>query len=661
MKPLSEKWLRVRIAFLLCLFSLFFLIVVGRAYQLQVLQSQRLAVLAERQHQRVVPLVPKRGILYDRKREALAISMDVDSVFAQPGKVENLPEAAKKIAPVLGKKPEAVLKKLKEEKPFVWLERGITAEQRAAIEKHDLEGVGFLKEAKRFYPQREVGSHVIGFAGLDSQGLEGIELGYDEFLKGEPGYILIAKDALGRPISPEAPGVRQSQEGCEVVLTLDRNIQYIVEKELTKAVRDASARGGMAVVMNPKTGEILAMAAQPSFDPNRFSAYPAHLLKNRNLTDAFEPGSTFKTFLLAAALEEGVASPKDVFFCENGSYTVGGRIIHDDTHKYGWLSLSEIIKVSSNIGVSKVGKKLGRGKYHQYLKSFGFGSKTGVDLPGEVSGFLAGTQHWSEVGLANISFGQGISVTALQLTNALAAIANGGALMRPYVVKAVLDHEGTVLKENRPKAIRQVISPETARTVAMILKTVTEEGGTGKAASVPGFEVAGKTGTAQKALPNGKGYSDKRIGSFFGFAPTGNPQAVITVIIDEPERIRYGSVVAAPAFKAIAEQILPYLGAYPKGTTYLLADSKEKGIPVPIAESRPAETASQAARGDLGEAPGVMPDFSGKSIRQVLQAAQRLGLELNYVGSGKAVAQTPPPGQILQGEMRGVVRFQPSL
>ncbi len=660
MKPLSEKWLRVRIAFLLCLFSLLFLIVVGRAYQLQVLQSQKLIVLAERQHQRVVPLVPKRGILYDRKREELAISMDVDSVFAQPGKMENLAEAARKIAPVLGKKPEAVLKKLKEEKPFVWIERGITAEQRAAIEKHNLEGVDFLKEAKRFYPQREVGAQVIGFAGLDSQGLEGIELGYDEFLKGEPGYILIAKDALGRPISPEAPGMRQSQEGREAVLTLDRNIQYIVEKELKKAVQAASAKGGMAIVMNPKTGEILAMAGQPSFDPNRFSAYPAHLLKNRNITDVFEPGSTFKLFLLAAALEEGVTSPKDVFFCENGTYTVGGRVIHD-THKYGWLSLSEIIKVSSNIGASKVGKKLGRGKYHHYLKTFGFGSKTGIDLPGEISGFLPAPQHWSEVGLANISFGQGVSLTALQLTNALAAIANGGTLMRPYVVKAVLDHEGTVLKENRPKAIRQVISPETARTVAAILKTVTEEGGTGKAASVSGYEVAGKTGTAQKALPNGKGYSDKRIGSFFGFAPAGNPQAVITVIIDEPEGIRYGGVVAAPAFKAMAEQILPYLGAYPKGTTYLLADSKEKGIPAAAAQSRPFETPVPAAREDLSEAPGVMPDFSGKSIRQVLQTAQRLGLELKYVGSGKAVAQTPPPGQVLQGEMRGMVRFQPSL
>ena len=660
MKPLSEKWLRIRIAFLLCLFSFLFLVVFGRAYQLQVLQSHKLTGLAERQHQRVVPLVPKRGILYDRKREELAISMDVDSVFAQPGKMENLTGAARKIAPVLGKKPEAVLKKLKEEKPFVWLERGITAEQRLAIEKLNIEGVDFLKEAKRFYPQREVGSHVIGFAGLDSQGLEGIELGYDEFIKGDPGYILIAKDALGRPISPESPGVRQSQEGCEILLTLDRNIQYITEKELKKAVQGASAKGGMAVVMNPKTGEILAMAAHPSFDPNRFSTYPAHLLKNRNITDTFEPGSTFKPFLLAAVLEEGVASLKDVFFCENGTYTVGGRIIHD-VHKYGWLSLGEIIKVSSNIGASKVGKKLGKGRYHSYLKSFGFGSKTGIDLPGETTGFLSAPQQWSEVGLANISFGQGVSLTTLQLTNALAAIANGGSLMRPYVVKAVMDQAGNVLKENRPKVLRRVLSVETARNVALVLKTVTEEGGTGKSAGVPGYEVAGKTGTAQKALANGRGYSDRRIGSFIGFAPATNPQVVISVIIDEPEGIRYGGVVAAPAFKAIAEQVLPYLGAYPKGTTYLVAESRDKAVPASLAALRAPAAVGQMRGEDFAETQGVMPDFSGKSIRQVVQTAQRLGLELKFVGSGKAVAQTPPPGHIFQGETRGVVRFQPSL
>ena len=312
MKQPPQTWVRFRITLLLCLFSCLFLVVWGRAYQLQVLQSRWLAAMAERQSQRMVQLIPKRGIVYDRKKEELAISVEVDSVFAQPGKVENAREVAQKIGPILGKKPAALLGKLKGEEPFVWLQRGITPEQRKAIDQHDFKGVDFLKETKRFYPQGELGVHVIGFAGLDAKGLEGVELGYDEFIRGEPGYMIISKDALGRAISPRSPSVGQSLDGCEVILTIEKNIQYLVEKELKKAVQASSAKGGLAVVMNPKTGEILAMAAQPSFDPNRASEAPPGVRKNRTLTDSFEPGSTFKTFLLAAALEEQVASPKEI-------------------------------------------------------------------------------------------------------------------------------------------------------------------------------------------------------------------------------------------------------------------------------------------------------------------------------------------------------------
>ena len=655
MKPTLKPWLRFRITLLLCLFSFLFLVVFARAYQLQVLQGNRLAALAERQYQRVVPLVPKRGILYDRKREEMAISMEVDSVFAQPGKVVNLSEAAKRIGPILGKQPEALLKKMKEDRPFVWLERGITPEQRAAVERLNMDGVDFLKEAKRFYPQGEMACHVIGFAGVDSKGLEGVELGHDEFIRGEPGYILISKDGLGRAISPEKVAFHQSAEGCEIILTIDKNIQYVAERELKKAVQSAAAKGGLAIVMNPRTGEVLALAIQPSFDLNHFSSFPPHLWKNRTVTDTFEPGSTLKAFLLAVALEERAAGVGDVFFCENGAYPVGGKVIHD-THCYGWLSLGEVIKVSSNIGAGKVGQKLGKEKFYRGLKSFGFGLRTGVDLPGEVSGFLPAPQHWSDLGLANISFGQGISTTALQLTAAFAAIANGGVLMKPYVVKAVLERQGNVLRENRPSAMRRVISPETARVVSSILKTVMEEGGTGKTASLSGYEAAGKTGTAQKALPEGRGYSDKRMGSFIGFAPVENPQVVISVIIDEPTGISYGGVVATPAFKGIAEQVLPYMGAYPKGVTYLakagapnLRDDKDSAafrLPLPGKSS------------EVAEEPGIMPDFSGKSIRQVVQMARRLGLELKLEGSGRAIAQSPAPGQILQGNSKGIVRFQ---
>ena len=655
MKPLSQTWLRFRITLLLCLFSFLFLVIFGRAYQLQVVQSKRLAAMADRQSHQIVQLVPKRGILYDRKKEEMAISVEVDSVFAQPRKVHDLKEVAQKIGPILGKRPGALWSVMKPEETFVWLQRGITPEQRAAVEKYKFPGVDFLKETKRFYPQGEVGVHVIGFAGLDAQGLEGVELGYDEFIRGEPGFMLISKDALGRTITPQSLPFRNSYHGCEIILTIDKNIQYIVEKELKRATQACSAKGGMAVVMNPRTGEILAMAVEPSFDPNHFSSAPPQVRKNRAITDTFEPGSTLKAFLLATALEEQVASPKEMFFCEDGSYLVGGKVIHD-VHKYGWLSLGDIIKVSSNIGASKVGRKLGKNKLYRYLKNFGFGGKTGVDLPGEVSGFLAAPRYWSEVGLANISFGQGVSSTALQLTAALAAVANGGVLMRPYVVKAVLEPNGNVLKENRPKALRRVISQETASTVTQILKTVMEEGGTGRTARLSGYESAGKTGTAQKALPNGRGYSDKRVGSFIGFAPADNPQLVITVIVDEPQGSSYGGVVAAPAFKAVAEQVLPYTGVYPKGVTYLTKVGPSR---LPAEEPPMPPSSVQPVSLGISEEPGVMPDFSGKSLRQVVLTAQRLGLDLKLVGSGRAVSQNPPPGQVLQGQNRGVVKFEP--
>jgi cell division protein FtsI (penicillin-binding protein 3) len=646
---------RTRIVLLLCIFSCLFLVVFGRAYQLQVIQSEWLAPMAARQSERIVQLIPKRGILYDRKKEEMAISVEVDSVFAQPGKVQDLRAVAQKIGPVLGKRPAAILGKLKERESFVWLQRGITPEQRAAIEKYDFKGIDFLKESKRFYPQRELGVHVIGFAGVDAKGLEGVELEYDEFIRGEPGYMIISRDALGRSITPQSISYRQSLDGCEVILTIDKNIQYIVEKELKKAVQAWSAKGGIAVVMSPKTGEILALALQPTFDPNHASKSSQEVRRNRAIADTFEPGSTFKVFSLAAALEERVASPREMFFCENGSYLVGGKTIHD-AHKHGWLSMTDIIKVSSNIGASKVGRKVGKNRLYRYLKSFGFGAKTGVDLPGEVPGVLTTPRTWSEVGLANISFGQGVSVTALQLTSALAALANGGVLMKPYVVKAVLEPNGGVLKENQPRVVRRVVSPETTGTVVRILKTVMDEGGTGRAARLSDYEAAGKTGTAQKALPNGRGYSEKRVGSFFGFAPLDNPQVAILVVIDEPQGNSFGGVVAAPAFKAVAEQVLPSMGVYPRGVTYLakagsarMTRRKENISPAPAHRSPVA----------LAEEPGVMPDFAGKTMRQVMLTAQRLGLDLKLVGSGKAISQTPPPGQVLQGQTRGVVKFSP--
>ena len=644
-------------ALLVGLFSCLFVVVFARAYQLQILQSNKLASLAERQYQRVVPLVPKRGIVYDRKREEMAISVEVDSVFAQPPKITEARRTAVRLSPLLKKPGSALYRKIKEDKPFVWLERGLTAEQRTRIEDLEIPGIGFLKENKRFYPQGKVGAHVIGFAGLDFKGLEGVELAYDEFIRGEPGYMIIARDGLGRTLTSKNPQFSHSIEGCEIVMTIDKNIQYIVEKELQKAVEASSAKGGMAVVMNPRTGEVLAMAVHPPFDLNHFSSSPAQVRRNRTITDAFEPGSTFKIFLLAAALEEGTASPKEIFFCENGSYTVGGKVIHD-VHKYNWLSLKDIIKVSSNIGAAKVGRKLGKTKFHRTLRDFGFRAKTGIDLPGEVSGVLPRPQDWSEVGLANISFGQGVAVTPLQLTVALAAIANDGVLMRPYVVKSVQERGGQTIRENHPRPVRRVISPETAQMVRRILKTVLEEGGTGTGARIEGYEVAGKTGTAQKPAVATRGYSDKRMASFIGLAPVENPQVVLSVLLDEPQGVSYGGVVAAPAFRAMGEQILPYMGIYPKGVTFL---ARAGSAISPEGRSRGDDSRTMPPFQALHASPGRMPDFSGQSLRQVLLAAQTLGLDLTLQGSGKAISQNPEAGQMIQKDQKGWVKFQPTL
>jgi cell division protein FtsI (penicillin-binding protein 3) len=657
MKPLPQPWLRFRMALLVGIFSCLFVVVFARAYQFQILESKKLASLAEKQYQRMVALVPKRGIVYDRKREEMAISVEVDSVFAQPPKIAEARKTAVRLSPLLQRPGSVLYRKMKEDKPFVWLERGITAEQRARIEALEISGIGFLKENKRFYPQGKVGAHVIGFAGLDSKGLEGLELAYDEFIRGEPGYMIIAKDGLGRTLTPKNPQFSRSMEGCEIIMTIDKNIQYIVEKELQKAVEASSAKGGMAVVMNPRTGEVLAMAVHPPFDLNHFSTSPANVRRNRTITDAFEPGSTFKIFLLAAALEEGVTSPKEIFFCENGSYMVGGKVIHD-AQKHKWLSLKDIIKVSSNIGAAKVGRKLGKTKFHRYLSAFGFGARTGIDLPGEVSGSVPAPQDWSEVGLANISFGQGISVTPLQLTVALAAIAHDGVLMRPYVVKAVQERGGQTIRENHPRALRRVISPRTAQAVRGILKTVLEEGGTGTAARIAGYEVAGKTGTAQKASATTRGYSDKRIASFIGMAPVENPQFVLTVLLDEPKGVSYGGVVAAPAFRAMGEQILPYIGVYPKGVTFL---ARAGSVKPPEGKWLGDDSQTVLPTQSLSSEPGRMPDFSGQSLRQVVLAAQRLGLDLALRGSGKAISQNPEPGRMIRKDQKGWVKFQPTL
>jgi cell division protein FtsI (penicillin-binding protein 3) len=400
----------------------------------------------------------------------------------------------------------------------------------------------------------------------------------------------------------------------------------------------------MAIAMDPMTGKILAMVSYPTFNPNQFIQYRSKSWRNGTVSDVFEPGSLFKVFLAAAALEERVVRPSDSFFCENGSYTVYDRTIHD-TSKYGWLTFQQIIKFSSNIGASKVGEKMGRERLYRYISAFGFGEKTGINLPGEGKGILRHPRYWPPVALDTISFGQGISVTGIQLVTALSAIANGGFLMKPHVVEKIMNEKGGVVQSFQPETIRKVVSGETAKKVTMLLKGTTEKGGTGEGAVPAGYEVAGKTGTAQKVDSLLGGYSENRyISGFMGFAPADEPKIALLVIIDEPQGGHYGGVVAAPIFKAIMEKVLPSLHVVPNGTMIV----KNELDSAPRKEAAGTQPLIDGIKVGKGAGTIVMPDLSGLSMRNALTRMEGRGLIIKVSGNGKVVEQAPRPGTVIE-------------
>ncbi|GFO62861.1 transpeptidase family protein [Geomonas paludis] len=648
-----EKWARVRMRFVALLFVGFFIAASGRAFYLQVLDNDKLVKIAEKQHQKSIPLTPSRGGIYDRNNAPFAVSIEMDSCYAETRNMENVSEAAAQLAPALGCSKEELEAKLKAARNFVWLARRMPPEQAKRVKALDLEGVGFVKESRRFYPNSQVAAHVIGFTGLDPSGLEGVEKKYDNIILGNTGYLVTERDALGRDIAlKKGSEGKAGSKGSNVVLTLDKNIQYIAEKELTKTIEKNGAKAGIAIVMEPDTGRVLAMANYPSFNPNNVKELTPGSIRNRAIADSFEPGSTFKIFLVAAALEAGVIRPGDSFNCENGSCNMYGRTIHD-THKYGALTVPQVLKYSSNIGAAKIGQRLGPQRLFTALTGFGFGERSSIDLPGEVAGMLRPQEKWYGIDLATISFGQGVTATALQLTAAVSAVANGGNLMKPYLVDRIVDDEGVVLQQFGPQLKRRVISPETAKTVAHMLEGVVGEGGTGTGAAVDGYRVAGKTGTAQKV--EGRSYSaSKRIGSFVGFVPVEKPRLAIMVMVDEPTANVYGGVVAAPAFSAIAQQTLCYLNVPPDKSI------KKKQAPAPEKVTPQAEQAVVEGGTVEGADAGAMPNFRGMSMRQVLRVMEQRGLNVKLQGSGRAVEQNPPPGARITTQDQVWVRFVPS-
>ena len=505
--------------------------------------------------------------------EKLQLSIDVVSVGVHPKKVKDVRTTIKALSDIFHIDRRELINNLYSTKPFVWIKRQITPKEAKMLADLNLPGIVLKSEYSRFYPNKFLGAQVVGFCGLDGKGIEGVEYYYNAELQGTEDRIKVVKDALGRRFESEKTTVSDS-DGNNLVLTIDGAIQHITEKALAEAVVGFSGKSGMAIVMDPKTGGILALAHYPSYNPNAFREYSKGELRNRALTDPFEPGSTMKIFSVAAAIESGIFKPTSIFNCENGSYKVGTNVVHD-THSYGMLTVQEIVKYSSNIGAVKVGQGIGAEILYKNLRNFGFGEKTGIDCAGETSGALAPYNKWRKIDAGTIAFGQGISVSAIQLITATAAIANGGILMKPHLVQAVIDGNGRVIKKIEPTPVRRAISTETARAIRQMMKEVITTGGTGVNAALEGYAVCGKTGTAQKVI-NGSYAKGKYVSSFIGFVPADYPEAVILVIVDEPQKRYYGGTVAAPAFKRIALETLGYLNISPQNVPNRLTVSLEK-------------------------------------------------------------------------------------
>jgi cell division protein FtsI (penicillin-binding protein 3) len=648
MKGQTTKHFKIRALIVFAFFILCFGFIAVRAYHMQVLErGKSLAVAQNQYYARRINLASHRGTIYDSKERELAVSMMVNSLYAQPDKIDNEGAVATKLAPILGKDADEISALLSSSKPFVWLQRKITPIQQERVEALHLAGVDFIPESRRFYPNFELGSHIIGFVGMDSQGLEGLEATYEKYLKTANKYVVLERDALGRWIYiPEREkGVNASYD---LHLTIDLRIQYIAERELRKEVMEQKAAGGMAVVMEPATGKILAMAVYPSFNPNLFEEYSPARWRNRAVTDSFEPGSLMKVFLLAAALREGTTKENDVIFCENGARARQGHTIHDMS-PHGGLSVRDIIRYSSNIGSYKVGKKLGAERYYRYLDAFGFTETTGIDLLGEDAGKTRPASSWSPIDLAIISFGQGISVTCLQLITALSSIANGGNLMKPYVVERITDEEGKTIAEFSPQVRRRVLSPEICQRITSVMTEVVTSG-TGRRAQISGYEVAGKTATAQKVdLTTGTYAKDKTIASFMGFLPAAAPRVAILVVIDEPKQSQYGGATATPCFKKIAEELMRYMGVPPTGEGF------NKKL---ILAQFPQIKKQQKSQGKTVSRVG-MPDLRGLTMRKALARLEGEKVQIKLAGSGLLVAQRPNPGDALKEGSEVFLRFSP--
>jgi cell division protein FtsI/penicillin-binding protein 2 len=572
MKKINNRGVRIYLPFVMLFVG--FGIIQFRLYQLQIVEHEKYSSLAREKQIRIVNVLPQRGIIYDRNLKPLAVNVVSYSLYASPRMISHPEKVAEKLAPLLGLEKEVILTALKKDRVFVWLKRKLSLKIREKIIKLGFKGLGFIEEKKRFYPERELASHLLGWVGIDNQGLAGVEYYYEEKLQGKKGKILLRRDALGYPIPFTQTVLKKVIPGKSIVLTIDTKIQSIVEQELSRALGETGATSAEAIFMDPWSGEILALVNKPDYDPNSFRDYSSFERKNRIVQSLYEPGSTFKVVTSAALLEEGLVDPEERIYC-SASIQFGNHTIYDWKEFNRKMDFTEIVYNSSDVGIIKLAQRMDKSTFYRYIINFGFGRKTGIDLPGETRGIVKPTREWYLTDFPCISMGQGIAVTPLQMVVALSAAINDGNLLQPYVVKKVLNLKGEVIRENKPRIIKRVISPQTSEKLREILGKVVEKG-TGKKSKVRGYSIGGKTGTAQIPSSEIRGYlEDRYIASFMGFAPVGNPEIAGIVVIKEPAGAYWGGEVAAPVFGNILSRILPLLGVLPEKELWVRSERNE--------------------------------------------------------------------------------------
>lgn len=640
----------------LVLFHLFlatgFFVILIRSVSLMLTDNESLRMMAVRQYRVAVQKETIRGRILDRKGGELAISVPAWSLYADPRYLKDAKLAAASLSRILGLPPGALYRRLHAKSRFVWIKRKIDSNTMEKVNELQLEGIYSLKENIRFYPHGELAGNILGAVGVDSQALGGIEMAYDSYLMMEPETGLFLKDARGKSyLAADSDSFSDPvRDKGDVYLTLDKGIQFFAEAALKKAVQKARAKGGVAMVMDPATGDILAMANEPSLNPNQFRKASFKNWRNRAVTDLYEPGSTFKVIFAAALLESNVVKEDDVFDCEEGSLVLPSGHVISDHSPYGKLTMAQVIKVSSNIGAYKMARLLTREGMYRWVREFGFGSKLGLDFPGEAKGIVRPYEEWGMTDEATIAFGQGIGVTPLQMLSAFGLIANGGIQMRPHLVEKVVGSDGTLLYQASHEVLSQPIRAETAKRLTQILRGVVGEGGTAPLADIPEYPVAGKTGTAQKPNPSTRGYlPQKYVASFIGFAPKEDPKLAILVLIDEPEGVYYGGQIAAPVFREIMLASLQHLGEPPHNRQGAVLAKKD------VLSEGEQEKKELEPEGKFFK----VPNFQGASLREVLKTVTPYPLEVELKGRGVAFAQDPKPGTHVLAGSKIYVEFQP--